>query len=117
MSFVANKIVAGFVSGVILLAVPLVSQAASLPKLSGEISGMVTDTAGIPQMGATVLLYNRQARLFQRALTNERGTFAFAALMPDLYSIRVSLSSFVPAIRGNILVEPGMRSVLNVSLA
>jgi hypothetical protein len=117
MSLRAHKTVAGFVSGLILLSVPQVSAAASLPKLSGEISGMVTDTAGIPQMGATVLLYNRQARLFQRALTNERGTFAFAGLLPDLYSVRVSLASFVPAIRGNILVEPGMRSVLNVSLA
>jgi hypothetical protein len=117
MSFVVHKIVAGFVSGIILLSLPAVSQGASLPRLSGEISGMVTDTVGIPQMGASVLLYNRQARLFQRALTNERGTFAFAGLLPDLYSIRVSLASFVPAIRGNILVEPGMRSVLNVSLA
>ena len=68
-------------------------------------------------MGATVLLYNRQERLYQRALTNDRGTFTFASLLPDLYSIRVSLASFVPAIRGNIAVEPGMRSVLNVSLA
>jgi hypothetical protein len=118
MSLRAHKTAAGFVSGLFLLALPAVAPAASsLPKLSGEISGMVTDTAGIPQMGATVLLYTRQARLFQRALTNERGTFAFAGLLPDLYSVRVSLSSFVPAIRGNILVEPGMRSVLNVSLA
>jgi hypothetical protein len=117
MSLRAQKTVAGFVAGVILLSLPLASTAASLPKLSGEISGMVTDTAGIPQMGATVLLYNRQARLFQRALTNERGMFAFAGLLPDFYSIRVSLASFVPAIRGNIQVEPGLRSVLNVSLA
>jgi Carboxypeptidase regulatory-like domain len=117
MSLRAHKTVAGFVGGIILFSLPLVSEAASLPKLSGEISGMVTDTSGVPQMGATVLLYTRQARLFQRALTNERGTFAFAGLLPDLYSLRVSLSSFVPAIRGDILVEPGMRSVLNVSLA
>jgi len=117
MSLKAHKTVAGLLSGAILFALPMVSEATSLPKLSGEISGMVTDTAGIPQMGATVLLFNRQSRLFQRALTNERGTFAFAGLLPDLYSIRVSLASFVPAIRGNIVVEPGLRSVLNVSLA
>ena len=54
---------------------------------------------------------------YQRALTDDRGAFIFAGLLPDLYSIRVSLASFVPAIRGNIVVQPGMRSVLNVSLA
>ena len=37
-------------------------------------------------MGASVLLYNRQERLYQRALTNDRGTFIFASLLPDLYS-------------------------------
>src|SRR5947209_2818115 len=117
MIFSAHKTIAGMLSSLILLSAPAMSRAASIPRLSGEIAGMVTDTSGIPQMGATVLLYNRQERLYQRALTNERGTFTFASLLPDLYSVRVSLSSFVPAIRGNISVEPGMRSVLNVSLA
>jgi hypothetical protein len=117
MTLSGHKTVAGFITGVILLSLPEICPSAALPRLSGEISGLVTDSTGIPQMGATVLLFNRQSRLFQRALTNERGSFAFAGLLPDLYSIRVSLASFVPAIRGNILVEPGMRSVLNVSMA
>jgi hypothetical protein len=117
MTVGAQKTIAGVLSGLFLLVLPAVSSGAAFPRLSGEISGMVTDAAGIPQMGATVLLYNRQARLFQKTLTSEAGTFAFAGLLPDLYSIRVTLSSFVPAIRGNIVVEPGMRSVLNVSLA
>src|SRR5260370_30526540 len=99
------------VGSLIALFTPVASPAAPLPKLSGEIVGFVTDGVGIPQMGATVLLYNRQERLFQRALTNDRGAFTFASLLPDVYSIRVSLSSFVPAIRGHIQVEPGMRSV------
>ncbi len=36
--------------------------------------------------------------------------------MPDVYSIRVSLRSFVPVFRENIVVQPGVRSLLNVSL-
>ena len=116
MSWSAHKTVAGFASSLVLLFTPSLS-AATMPRLSGEIAGLVTDSAGIPQMGATVLLYNRLDRLAERALTNDRGSFTFSSLLPDTYSIRVSLSSYVPAIRGNILVEPGMRSVLNVSLA
>jgi len=117
MSWSAQRTVATFASSLVLLCAPSICTAASAPRLSGEISGMVTDSAGIPQMGATVLLYNHLDRLAQRALTNDRGTFSFASLLPDIYSVRVSLASYVPAIRGNIVVEPGMRSVLNVSLA
>ena len=29
------------------------------PKLAGSIAGIVRDTTGIPQMGATVLLFDR----------------------------------------------------------
>lgn len=91
--------------------------AASQPKLTGSIVGFVSDAGGVAQMGATVLLYNRYERLIQKALTNERGAFGFDSLAPDLYSIRVSLSSFLPAIKQNILVQPGMRSFLSINLA
>lgn len=68
-------------------------------------------------MGALVMLFNRQDGLAQRVFTDEKGNFTFPGLLPDTYSIRVTLASFVPAIKNNILVQPGMRSVLNVSLA
>ena len=50
-------------------------------------------------MGATVLLFNRYERIIQRSLTNERGAFGFESLPPDLYSVRVSLTSFMPAMK------------------
>src|SRR5229473_8483983 len=86
-------------------------------KLSGSIAGFVRDSSGIPQMGASVLLFNRYERLIERTLTNERGTFGFEALSPDLYSVRVSLASFVPAMKQKIAVQPGMQSLLYVDLA
>jgi len=85
--------------------------------LSGAIAGSVTNGDGVPQMGALVLLFNRQEGLAQKVFTDEKGNFAFPGLLPDIYSIRVTLASFVPAIKNNILVQPGMRSVLNVSMA
>jgi len=85
-------------------------------RLSGSIAGQVTDPAGIPQMGATVLLFNRFDRLAHKVFTDEKGNFAFPGLLPDIYSIRVTLATFVPAVRNHILVQPGVRSVLNVSL-
>ncbi len=68
-------------------------------------------------MGATVLLFNRYERLVQRSLTNETGLFVFDSLLPDLYSLRVSLASFVPALKQNITIQPGMRSFLAIHLA
>jgi len=102
------------VAGLLCIASP--SFAVAPAKLSGGITGMVKDGVGIPQMGATVLLFNRQDRLSARGLTDEKGNFSFLSLLPDVYSIRVSLRSFVPVFRDNIVVQPGMRSVLNVNL-
>ena len=91
-------------------------QAATPLPLAGAITGFVTDAAGVPQMGAAVILLNRQERMFERALTDDRGAFRFLGLMPDLYSIKVTLGTFVPALRKGIQVQPGMASVLNVNL-
>ena len=95
---------------------PVAAHAVEPVKLSGAITGLVTNASGKPQMGAGVTLYNRQEHVFQKVLTDAGGQFKFLGLFPDVYSVRVTLASFVPAIKRNILVQPGMRSVLAVSL-
>src|SRR5689334_4016832 len=75
------------------------ASAASLNPLAGQILGQVKDAGGAAQMGASVYLYNRYDELVRKGLSNEQGRFAFDALSPDLYSIRVILASFVPAER------------------
>lgn len=54
--------VASLVLGVACLAAPQAAFAVSPMRLSGAISGLVTDSTGVPQMGAAVLLFNRQDR-------------------------------------------------------
>ncbi len=68
-------------------------------------------------MGATVFLYNRYERVIRQASTSPEGTFLFDSLLPDLYSIRVTLSSFIPAFKRNISVQPGFHSVLTINMA
>jgi len=94
-----------------------VSSAASPVRLAGSLAGSVRDSSGVPQMGAAVHLYNRNEKLVDKVLTSAAGEFTFASLVPDIYSIRVSVASFVPAIKHNILVQPGMQSVLAINLA
>ena len=107
---------AGILVAAVLVSAPKAFPAESVP-LAGSIAGYVRDSTGIPQMGATVSLFNRSEKLLQQAITNERGIFGFGSLAPDLYSIRVSLASFVPALKQKIAVQPGMQSLLYVDLA
>lgn len=86
-------------------------------KRFGSITGQVRNTVGTMQMGAAVLLLNRNERVVQRALTSPDGRFRFSALTPDQYSVRVNLGSFVPAMRDNVPVRAGMESFLNIQLA
>ena len=115
MTRLTQQAIAGAFFGLFCLATP--ASAISPLRLSGSISGIVTDGAGVPQMGAAVLLYNRNERLFQRALTSPEGAFSFDGLNPDVYSIRVTLASFIPALKAGIEVQAGVRNILNVNLA
>lgn len=96
---------------------PGVAAAATPEKILGALTGSVRDNAGTPQMGAVVQLFNKFDRPIERTLTNTVGEFAFQALLPDVYSIRVTLSSFMPALKRNITIQPGSTSVLAISLA
>src|SRR4051812_48010980 len=71
---------------------------------AGGLTGVVADLSGTPRMGAVVLLFNRQDKLVRRSITNSEGGFAFADLSPDVYSIRVTIASFLPALKNNIQV-------------
>ena len=74
--------------GTLLVAVSCLAAPAALAvdriPLTGALAGRVTNAAGVPQMGATVFLYNRFERFMERAFTNERGTVLFDALAPDV---------------------------------
>src|SRR5579872_3198534 len=105
-------IAAGLLLGLASVSAP----AASLNPLSGEILGQVKNAGGVAQMGATIYLYNRYDELVRKALSNEQGRFAFDALVPDLYSIRVILASFVPAERRHIAVLPNSENRLDINL-
>jgi hypothetical protein len=109
------KLAASVIAALILSA-PMALPATSVP-MPGSIAGVVRNSSGVPQMGATVFLFNRSEKLMQRVMTNERGLFGFGLLTPDIYSVRVSLASFVPAMKQKIAVQPGMQSLLYVDLA
>ena len=88
----------------------------SLP-VTGNLLGSVLDYEGVPQIGAVVQVFNKYDRLVAKTLSTADGRFAFAGLPADVYSVRVSLASFLPAARDKIAVKAGLNSVLQVHLA
>ncbi len=93
------------------------AQGATASQFTGRIAGLVRSTGGIVQMGATVQLMNRFEKPVRRAITDERGGFLFEALSPENYTVRVTLASFVPAVRANIQIGPGAERYLAIQLA
>ncbi|MCL4522508.1 MAG: carboxypeptidase-like regulatory domain-containing protein [Acidobacteria bacterium] len=84
----------------------------------GKLTGVVVDPAGVPQMGATVVLLSEEARVavpiqFQ---TNDRGIFSSAKVRPGYYSVRVTLAGFLPALERHIHIEAKLTTMLRVEL-
>ncbi|MDQ2949866.1 MAG: TonB-dependent receptor, partial [Acidobacteriota bacterium] len=101
-----------------LLAFSLGANGADLAlPVTGNVFGSVLDTAGAPQMGASIQLFNKFERLIAKARTGIDGRFAFAGIPADSYSIRVSATSYLPALSNKIAVKAGMDSMLQIHLA
>jgi hypothetical protein len=83
----------------------------------GAISGKVSDARGIAQMGALVVVLTADGRVLHKLYTNEIGAFAQDHLVPGVYSLRVSLASFLPAIRDSINVRAGSQAFISINLA
>src|SRR5260221_2058247 len=71
----------------------------------GAISGKVTDSRGIPQMGALVMVLAADGRVVHRLYTNELGLFVQDHLIPGVYNLKVTLASFLPVIRDSVGVQ------------
>lgn len=85
---------------------------------AGKISGVVIDSTGTPQLGATVLISSEQLLSAAPAelLTNDRGRFVTANLPAGMYSIKVTLAGFLPAIEQHILVDDQQTTLLQIVL-
>jgi hypothetical protein len=80
----------------------------------GAISGVVRNSSGTPQMGATVEVVTSGAIL--QAQTDAKGFYSLTGLLPGLYSVKVSAPSFLPAIREKINLQSGTSLIVNVTL-
>jgi|HubBroStandDraft_4_1064222.scaffolds.fasta_scaffold16006_2 hypothetical protein len=89
--------------------------AASAGVTPGSISGYVRNTAGTPQMGATVQLVSAAGQLMV-VHTDGKGYFAASSLVPGSYDVHVSAPSFLPTLREDVVLAAGASKILNITL-
>ena len=85
-------------------------------RITGGISGSVTDASGAVIPGATVTLKDEGTGRSKEATSNESGLFAFPDLNHGTYQVTVTLSGFQTAIFNKVAVEAGRSTDLRVRL-
>jgi len=83
---------------------------------TSSISGSVTDSQGAVLGGATVTLSNAEKGFSRTVQTNDSGTYNFAAVPPDTYSVEVEKSGFKKSVQTNVIAPVGKPVEVNVKL-
>ena len=73
---------------------------------SAQISGIVADTTGARIPTAQVIIRNVQTRETRKTVSNESGTFQFAAVPAGTYTITVTMKGFETLITKNVELHP-----------
>jgi hypothetical protein len=97
---------------VLILAAALPAFAAGKP---GSLSGVVTNTTGVPQMGAAVEIF-ASASSALTVFTDVHGAFSAAELDPGTYKIKVTAPSFLPSLRENVVIRSGASLAVSITL-
>jgi hypothetical protein len=94
------------------------TSAAPARAAAGKLSGVVRDTAGTPQMGATVEIVPEAAikAVSLGLLTNMQGIFQGERIAPGLYTVRVTLAGFLPTVQQHVRISAHVTTVVRVEL-
>ncbi len=96
---------------------PATAQTTPKPS-SGTLSGVVRDSAGIPQLGATVEIFSETPGVLavRQFLTNTQGIFKGDKLEPGFYTVRVTLAGFLPDLEKHIRISSNLTTVVRVQM-
>jgi hypothetical protein len=116
-SFLCFGILLALAVGVCVYAPPAVAQSRSRTS-SGAISGVVHDSAGTPQLGASVEVFSEApgVLLSHQFLTNTQGMFRAEKLPPGLYTVRVTLAGFLPTLEKHIQISSNLTTVVRIKM-
>ncbi len=81
---------------------------------TASVSGLVRDSAGVPQIGAEVELLGPDLSIIASAYTNGEGRFLISSLTPGRYILKAMGPSFLPSQRENVKVHAA--TIVNLTL-
>ncbi len=81
---------------------------------AATVSGVVRDSAGVPQIGAEVQLLGSDLSIIANVYTNGEGRFLISSLTPGRYILKAMGPSFLPSQRENVRVHAG--TIVNLTL-
>ena len=94
---------------------------AALPSFAASpdaaLSGTVRDVHGTPQLGALIELMRSDATTVATALSDDHGRYILPSVLPGRYQLRATAAFFIPALRSNIHLQPGVQAVVNVTMS
>jgi hypothetical protein len=80
----------------------------------GSVTGVVRDSAGVPQIGAVVQLLRPDMSIITVVYTSSKGTYNFSNILPGHYSVKAMGTLFLPSLRENVRVRTN--TVVNLTL-
>src|SRR6266436_6880553 len=93
---------------------------AQLKSAQGILSGVVRDTAGTPQMGASVEVIPESTAVASASgigfFTNTQGVFRGERLVPGFYTVRVTLAGFLPTLEKHVRVTANLTTLVRIQL-
>lgn len=91
--------------------------AAQLKSVPGKLTGVVRDSSGTPEMGASVEVFPETASSVAiNLLTNTRGMFQTDRLAPGFYTVRVTLAGFLPSLERHVRITPNLTTLVRIQL-
>ena len=107
-----------FLAGTCLSICASAAPAQQFKSAAGKVAGVVNDTNGVPQLGATVQLISESAGATGAIdfLTNTQGVFRSDKILPGMYTVRVTLAGFLPTIEQHVHINPHVTTVVRVQL-
>src|SRR5579871_2014084 len=104
------------ITGLVVLILGLAFLQRSFGQTFGEITGVVTDSTGGVVANATVTVVNPQTNATRTATTNASGNYAFPALLPGDYNIKVEAQGFQSEVRNGVRLQVQQEARLDFQL-
>ena len=101
----------GCLLALVLTAMPVWAAAAP-----GSISGYVTNSTGVPQMGVAVEIASPQAPIGITVFTDARGHYKASGLAAGAYQVKATAASYLPTLQENVALRAGANLVVNLTL-